>query len=204
VTSLDFVSRDEALRRMEQRYPEFTQGLTSNPLPASLEVTPRSPDDLEAIAATVGPQVAGVDEVTYGKTKADRIREISRIVEIVFLAASVILLAAATILIANTIRLSIFARRREIEGMKLVGATNWFVRGPFMLEGLSCGFLGSVAAVVLLFIGREVALPRVLPDVGANDVRAWSFEVIALILVGVGLALGDAGSGFTIRRFLRV
>ena len=76
----------------------------------------------------------------------------------------VVLLIASVILIANTIRLSIFSRRREIEVMKLVGATNWFVRGPFMLEGLLCGLVGSVAAVVLLFLGEA--------DRAAGDPRA--------------------------------
>ena len=80
-------------------------------------------------------------------------------IKYIFLLAAVILLLASTILIANTIRLSIFSRRREIEVMKLVGATNWFVRGPFMLEGLICGLVGAVAAVILLFLAKELALP---------------------------------------------
>ena len=81
-----------------------------------------------------------------------------------FLLATAVLLLASIILIANTIRLSIFARRREIEVMKLVGATNWFVRGPFMLEGLICGLTGALIAVVLLFVGRELALPAIFSD----------------------------------------
>ena len=89
------------------------------------------------------------------------------------------------ILIANTIRLSIFSRRREIEVMKLVGATNWFVRGPFMLEGLLCGLIGSVAAVLLLFLGKEIALPAILGHIDTtDDVQALSFSVTALALHG--------------------
>ena len=82
---------------------------------------------------------------------------------------------ASTLLIANTIRLSIFARRREIEVMKLVGATNWFIRGPFMLEGLVCGFVGSLLAVILLMLGKAIALPSILPHIGGganSDVHA--------------------------------
>ena len=118
-----------------------------------------------------------------------------------------LLLAASIILIANTIRLSIFSRRREIEVMKLVGASNWFVRGPFMLEGLLCGVVGALIAIVLLFLGRELALPAIFSDTiqeAGSDVRAWSFELIAGILVGAGLLLGALGSGITLRRFLRV
>jgi cell division transport system permease protein len=110
---------------------------------------------------------------------------------------------ASIALIANTIRLSVFARRREVEVMKLVGATNWFVRGPFVLEGLICGLAGSVAAIVLLLLGR-VAWSGVAHSSNPSDVRAWSFSVVALILVAVGLAVGAVGSGLTMRRFLRV
>jgi cell division transport system permease protein len=115
-------------------------------------------------------------------------------------------LQAATLLIANTIRLSIFSRRREIEVMKLVGATNWFVRGPFMLEGLLCGLAGAVGAVVLLILGKTLVLPTLLhgPLKTGSDVHALGFTLNALILFGVGLALGAAGSGLTIRRFLQV
>jgi cell division transport system permease protein len=127
------------------------------------------------------------------------------VIESIFLIAVIVLLSASTILIANTIRLSIFARRREIEVMKLVGATNWFVRGPFMLEGLICGLGGSLLAVILLFVGKEAALPSILPRLDSGpDVNAMGFWAISLILLSFGLLLGAAGSGLTLRRFLRV
>jgi cell division transport system permease protein len=89
--------------------------------------------------------------------------------------------------------------------MKLVGATNWFIRGPFMLEGLITGLVGSLAAILLLVLGKELALPRIMPHViRASDIHAWPFELIALIILGTGLLLGAAGSGLTIRRFLQV
>jgi cell division transport system permease protein len=109
------------------------------------------------------------------------------------------------ILIANTIRLSIYARRREIEVMKLVGATNWFVRGPFMLEGVICGLVGSLVAVVLLLVAKEVALDTIpVLDQARNDADALAFPLTALILVGLSLLIGAAGSGVTLRRFLQV
>ncbi|MDE3026198.1 MAG: FtsX-like permease family protein, partial [Acidobacteriota bacterium] len=117
----------------------------------------------------------------------------------------IVLLGASTILIANTIRLSIFARRREIEVMKLVGATNWFVRGPFMLEGLLQGFVGSFLAVVLLVVGKSVALPSILGHLhSTSDVHALPFALNSLALLAAGLLLGAAGSGLTLRRFLQV
>ncbi|MDH5334280.1 MAG: FtsX-like permease family protein, partial [Thermoleophilia bacterium] len=126
-------------------------------------------------------------------------------IEGVFLVAVVVLLAASVLLIANTIRLSIFSRRREIEVMKLVGATNWFVRGPFMLEGLLCGAAGAISAVVLLLLGKEIALPAILGHIDtSDDVRALGFTLTAVILIGVGLGVGALGSGITLRRYLRV
>ena len=207
VKGIRFVSKEEALRRMKEKYPELTQNLASNPLPPAFEVTPKSADQVDTIAGRLDPAPDGVDKVDYAKKKTDRILQVAKIIGAVFLIGSAILLVASTILIANTIRLSIFSRRREIEVMKLVGATNWFVRGPFMLEGIICGLIGSVVAVALLFVAREVALP-VLRGHSDNfsdpDVRALAFQYTALILVGVSLVVGALGSGITLRRFLRV
>jgi cell division transport system permease protein len=89
--------------------------------------------------------------------------------------------------------------------MKLVGATNWFVRGPFMLEGLVTGALGALAAIFLLFLGRQLAVPAILGHIRDDpDVRALPFMWTSTILISVGLAIGALGSGVTLRRFLRV
>src|SRR6202008_4187426 len=111
-----------------------------------------------------------------------------------------VLLISSTLLVANTIRLSIFSRRREIEVMKLVGATNWFVRGPFMVEGLFCGLFGSAIAIVMLLLGKAVVLPQILGRIkDSSDVHAWPLELTALVILGFGLLLGAAGSGLTLR-----
>jgi cell division transport system permease protein len=205
VKSVTFISAEQALERMQQKFPELTANLPSNPLPPSHEVVPVRAEDVNAIAQSLRPLPAGVEKVKYGKQTADRILRVARVIEIVFLAAVLVLLVASTLLIANTIRLSIFSRRREIEVMKLVGATNWFVRGPFMLEGLICGLLGSLVAIVLLLVGKELALPAILGRIeSSSDVEALSFMVNALILLFVGLAVGAVGSGLTLRRFLQV
>jgi len=205
IKSFEFISKGEALDRMRKQFPDFTSDLTSNPLPAAYEIVPRRGEDVEAIATSLKPLPAGLDKVTYGKQTADRILRVARVIEIVFLAAVLVLLAASTLLIANTIRLSIFSRRREIEVMKLVGATNWFVRGPFMLEGLLCGLAGAVAAIFLLLLGKELALPAILGRIeSSSDVQAIAFSLNAAILIGVGLTIGAIGSGLTLRRFLNV
>src|SRR5262249_12553417 len=147
------------------------------------------------------PTPPGVHNVVYGRETTKRILHYANVFNILFAIALAILVAASTLLIANTIRLSLFSRRREIEVMKLVGATNWFVRGPFMIEGLLCGLFGSLAAIVLLLLGKEFALPT-LDFVKAQGAHAIAFELNGLILIGAGLLLGAAGSGLTLRRFL--
>jgi cell division transport system permease protein len=203
---VDLCSKECALAIMRKRNPELTVNLLSNPLPASFDVVPKRGEDTEAIALGVQKaKLPAVDTVRYGKEVSERILAIARGIQVVFGIIVIILLAASTILIANTIRLSIFARRREIEVMKLVGASNWYVRGPFMLEGVLTGVAGALAAVILLFLGREVAVPRVLGHIQDDpDVRAMAFTWTALILVMGGLAIGALGSGLTLRRFLRV
>lgn len=207
VQRVTVVPPDVGLEEMRQSFPELVENLSSNPLPWAIEIKPRDAEDAALIANRLKPLPPKVDKVDYGEETTDQILSTARIIEIAFLVAAVILLVASTILIANTIRLSIFSRRREVEVMKLVGATNWFVRGPFMLEGLVCGFIGSVLAVILLFVGRELALPEIFSDTikdADDDVRAWAFPAVAGILVGLGLLLGAIGSGVTLRRFLRV
>jgi cell division transport system permease protein len=206
VKEFQFVSKDEALARMRKRYPELTANLPSNPLPASYEVLPKDADDVKAIAADLRQQkLAGVERVKDGQQTSERILQVARVIEIVFLVAVVVLLAASILLIANTIRLSIFSRRREIEVMKLVGATNWFVRGPFMVEGLLTGAAGAVGAIVLLLLGKELALPSILGHIDtSSDVQALAFSLIALILLLVGLSVGALGSGLTLRKHLKV
>jgi cell division transport system permease protein len=205
--SVVFISKEEALKRMKERYPELTQNLSTNPLPPAFEVTPKDADQVKALADKFQPLPAGVDKVDYAEKKTQRILAVTNVIKYIFLLGSLILLAASTILIANTIRLSIFSRRREVEVMKLVGASNWFIRGPFMLEGVICGLIGALAAVVLLVLAKEFALPVIegrSSTFREDDVHALSFPVVAIILVGVSLLVGAAGSGITLRRFLQI
>ncbi len=206
VKEAKFVSKAEALEIMTERSPELVNDLTYNPLPDAFEIQPNRAEDVELIAADLrAQQFAGVEKVDYGRATARRIIRVGQVISIIFFGVVILLLAASGLLIANTIRLSIYARRREIEVMKLVGASNWFVRGPFMLEGLFTGLAGAMLAVILLLLGKEIALPAILGRVDADsDVQALAFAWTALILLGLGLLLGAAGSGLTLRRFLRV
>jgi cell division transport system permease protein len=201
-----YVSKEQAFHDQAKKFPDLYKDVPSNPLPDAYLVMPVkgefTPDLGKRIQAA---HYAGVDDVRWGSTTAKRVLTIAEVIWIAFLIAVVLLVVASTLLIANTIRLSIFARRREIEVMKLVGATNWFIRGPFMLEGLLCGLVGALAAVILLVLGKEIALPTLLPHIGGgSDVHALPFGLNAFALLVAGLLLGAAGSGLTMRRFLQV
>ncbi|MHB8470599.1 MAG: cell division protein FtsX [Gaiellaceae bacterium] len=210
-----FVSKEQAFKSQQRKYPLLYANVPSNPLPDSWIVKPKSPNDAPTIGKEIQAKVnggaaqaanwPGVNDVKWGDKTTKRVLKIAEIISLIFLVAIILLVSASTLLIANTIRLSIFARRREIEVMKLVGATNWFVRGPFMLEGLLQGLGGAVLAVILLVLGKEIALPSILGHLhSTSDVHAIPFTLNAVALLAAGLLLGAAGSGLTLRRFLQI
>ena len=205
VASVEYIPKEKGIEELKKVAPDMVEGVIANPLPDAFKVNPNRGEDVVAIANSLNPPPAGVEKVNYGKKTAKRILRVAHIFEVLSALAILILLGAATILIGNTIRLSIFARRREIEVMKLVGASNWFVRGPFMVEGVLTGLIGAAASVVLLFLGKELVLPATIGRLDAGkDVNAIAFEYTALIVLALGLVLGAAGSSITMRRFLRV
>jgi cell division transport system permease protein len=222
VEDVQFVSKANGLKKFKHDNPtEFDKAwglLPANPLPDEYVVTTATAADTPLVGkriceahypgvepcATAG-QLGEIGGVTWANSITKRVLTIGKVISLVFLIAVILLVIASTLLIANTIRLSIFSRRREIEVMKLVGATNWFIRGPFMLEGLLCGLCGSFLAVVLLLLGKTLVMPSIHLTSGSNDgVHALPFSLNALALIIVGLLLGAAGSGLTIRRFLQV
>jgi cell division transport system permease protein len=221
VKTIRFISKADALKTEEKQNPQMTKNLAENPLPNEYEVIPKNGSQVDAIARQVNvdgkvieklcpPAPGGPGSKTATGESCNRITHrvlsVARYLWIVVLIAFIVLLVSSTLLIANTIRLSIFARRREIEVMKLVGATNWFVRGPFMIEGLLAGGAGALLAIFVLVLCKQIALPAInyhgFSD--APDVHAWSFPLTALVLLGMGLTLGAVGSGLTLRRFLKV
>ena len=116
-----------------------------------------------------------------------------------------LLLIASLLLVANTIRLSIYARRREVEVMRLVGATNWFIRWPFMVEGLFCGLVGAAIAIGFLFVGKQVIVDPLANNFNLiNSGHTIGFATLALVLLCVAMGVSAMGSGLTLRRFLRI
>jgi cell division transport system permease protein len=206
VKDYEFVPKQQAYAAEKKAHPELYKGLLSNPLPDAFEITPAHAENVTTIADRLDhPLKPGVQKVNYGEKMARRVLRVAQVIEISFIIMVLILLAASTALIANTIRLSLYSRRREIEVMKLVGASDWFVRGPFLIEGMICSFGGALIAVILLYLAKAIALPAIVPHLEAgSDVHAWPFAVTALLMLLAGLTLGAAGTAFTLRRFLRV
>ena len=202
-----YVSKEQALADMKRRFPALVAGVAYNPLPDSLQVQPKRGEDIDNLYnSIVKPKLPpGVAKVQDAKQKSHAILKVAHYIDVFFILAAGVLLIASVLLISNTIRLSIFSRRREIEVMKLVGATNWFVRGPFMLEGVFCGLVGAFLAIFFLVIGKAAVLPAIVPRLTNDpDVHSWGFPLISLVILLFGLAVGAFGSGITMRRFLKV
>ena len=218
ISQVNFISKDQALEKFkkENEGSEILKEIQGNPLPASFELELKSPEKVEQVALRFmdkdGNFIEGVDEVIYGQNYVQKLFSITAIVGTIAFLIIVVLLLAATVLIFNTIRLAIHARRKEIEVMKLVGATNWFVRLPFLFEGFFEGFIGSVISVVLLYFLSNYLLIRVekaivdtmhikdLAILGNNNIILYIYA--GLIILG-GL-LGIFSSGFALKRYISV
>lgn len=214
VKKTQLVTKEQAYAEQKRKNPEAYQLLGSNPLPDLYRITPDSAGDAIAIGNALAPMTAAgkrapidpsIDTVRNRKDDTEKITSVTEVVKLTAAALALLLIAASILLISNTIRLSLFARRREVEVMKLVGATDSFIRWPFLIEGVILGLIGGVAAIVLLGIGK-VALFDPLTDkfalIAAPD--TMSFGPLVIILLAAAILVSTAGSGLSLRRFLRV
>lgn len=206
VTAVQFVGRDEALARLQAQLGDeaaFTDLVRTNPLPDSLEIRPADPRQAPAVARAVAAQ-PGVVEVSYGGQVMDRLIALTRGVRIIAALLTLFLTAVALVVVVNTIRLTIIARHQEIEIMQLVGATRWFVRWPFVIEGLLQGAAAAVAAGLVLGTVYAVGVLRLqasmpfLPVVAVGE----GLRPLMLSVLASGLGVGVTGSLIAIRRFL--
>jgi cell division transport system permease protein len=212
VKSVEYISKSEALEELGRKVTDTEEKLEllgTNPLPDMFRVTPDDPDQLhlieERLVAGGEPQLAAVDEVRNREGETDKILSATGLVKALAAGLAALLVFASIALVANTIRLSIFARRREVEVMKLVGATNWFIRWPFVIEGVIVGFLGGVLAVLLLAIAKETFIDPLSDDfalLAAPD--TIDFPLLVALLMVACVAVSAVGSGLTLRRFLKV
>ena len=221
VKEVQFVDKDQALsilsdRLKAQNRSDITAQLpgTHNPLPASFNVTPDDLSNLAAVRNAITPPGANgqptpisplISDIGDSRDDASKISGATTAIRWVLAVVSGLLLIASLLLVANTIRLSIYARRREVEVMRLVGATNWFIRWPFMVEGLVCGLVGAAIAIGFLFIGKQVIVDPLANNFNLiNSGNTIGFANLALVLLCVAMGVSAMGSGLTLRRFLRI
>lgn len=215
VKSVEFKSRDQVLADAREQFGgDILDLLPENPLPATITIKPDDPANQQKIVDDLASQPFWLKDAnspegfSVNQQTTQDFLSAAKVLRWGAFGLMLILVIAAILLIGNTIRLSIFARRREVEVMRLVGATNWFIRWPFVIEGLIFGLLGAIAAVLLLIVGKLTIVDKLL-DLSDSPLQQSSDTTIglpplALILIVAGAVLGALGSGITLRRFLRV
>jgi cell division transport system permease protein len=214
VGDVEFISKDAAYRQERERNPQAYDLLGANPLPDTFRVTPDKPDNIDKVRNALAPvSPAGgrtvidsaIDEVRNREEDTNKILSATHVVKLTMALLAFLLVVASVLLVANTIRLSLFARRREIEVMKLVGATDWFIRWPFVLEGMLLGALGGVVAVLLLAVVKVTLVDPLAADFALIAApETMNFPLLIGVLLAAAVAVSALGSGFSLRRFLRV
>jgi len=204
-----FVSKGQALKQQEKTDPAAYKLLGSNPLPDTFQVIPTDPKYVLSIRNALTPNGGTIDpsvqKVSNKRSDTKKILQVTNLVTITAAVLTVLLVVASVLLIANTIRLSLYSRRREVEVMKLVGATDWFIRWPFVIEGMVVGAAGAALALVILGATKVFVLDP-LADNWTLIAAPKTISFIALIgvLMGAGVLVSAVGSGLSLRRFLRV
>ena len=217
VASVGFTTKEQALANFQSTSSDIVDALDgSNPLPASIEVELSDPQLVEQVAADLAANTTfqkicdnpddPTESVRYGERSVERLFSLTNYIRYIGIALVVLLIFIAMVFINNTIRLAILARRKEIAIMRLVGASNGFIRGPFLMEGALHAIIGSLLAVGCMELLRNLVLPRVqgalqfLPF----DLSLQTFLMIYAVLIVAGLVIGLVGSALAMRRYLKV
>lgn len=209
VESVTFVPKEEAMEKFKERLGDQKTLLEAldetNPLPDSFEVTLVQPEMVKTAAENI-ERLEGVEMAKYGQDVMEHLFDITRLIRIFGFALMFVLALATLFIIANTIRLTVFARRKEIAIMKYVGATDWFIRWPFVLEGMVMGLLGSLVASVILrfsYAGITAKIYNTLAFLPLIPEYPFLNYVTLVVIIG-GMIMGAVGSAVSIKRFLKV
>lgn len=207
VKSVKFISKDEAMKRIQKKYAgedyDLAKTLGNNPMPHAYEVIIENPDSIEMIANQV-EKLYGVNKINYGKEVAQRLLKVSKWVQIISVAIIILIIFGTVFLIATTIRLAIFARRKEVYLMKLIGASDWFVRWPFFIEGIIMGGAGALISIALLAVSYGALINNLqdlitfIPLINDPDLllKFYSYLFVS------GITLGVIGTYISLNRFL--
>lgn len=210
VEKVEYRSKEDALKIMKQRWGDngyLLDNLDSNPLPDSYLVYVKDKSAADSVA-TAAKNITGVDDVNYYQDTIAKLAKATRFIRNASAVVMVFLIVVSVIIVANTIKLTVFNRSKEIGIMKYLGATDWFVRGPFLLEGIILGFVSAAAASVLMY----VVYGQVISVIGKDIMRIFSVPVVpssylipnlVVIFAALGIGIGTFGSIISIRRFLQ-
>ena len=225
VASVRFITKAQALNEFKQSYGKgkveesITQLRGHNPLPGNFSVKPDDASNLESVRAAVAPpgpegKPKPISSIIVASTPTfeqqqggQKIEQVTSALKIVLTVITALLIVASLMLVGNTIRLSIYTRRREVEVMRLVGATRWFIRWPFMIEGMVVGFAGGLVAILILWLGKITIvdpLSNTFAFLAAQNDSPLSFPALVAILFAAAVLVSTIGSGVTLRRFLKV
>jgi cell division transport system permease protein len=221
VDSVELITKRMALQELsedlgEEKSSDLLSQLHSNPLPANFRVKAEDAGQLDSIREAVTPPGPDgkprpispiIQDIFDRQQESQKIEQVTGALKIVLTVITGLLIAASLMLVGNTIRLSIYTRRREIEVMRLVGATRWFIRWPFMIEGVVVGFAGGLTAILILWLGK-ITIVDPLSDsfsfLAAQNNSTLSFPLLVAILFASAVVVSAIGSGVTLRRFLKV
>lgn len=203
------VSKQQALARFKERLGDQEQLLNSlgkdNPFPNSFEVQVYNPERIKVITPSIG-QLPKVETAKFGQEVVEHLFSLTKILRFGGIVLVIFLAMATLFIISNTIRLTVFARRKEVVIMKYVGATDWFIRWPFLLEGMTLGFFGAVIASVCInslyagLLERIHATLAFLPLLPTSPLLFY----VTIFLLAAGTGIGALGSYISLRKFLRV
>ena len=216
VAEVTFVSKTEALNTLKSELKDksIVEELHTNPLPNSFEVKADDAANLAAVQEAVypnGPQGKSISPIISNpfdrQQSSEKIEQVTSALKVVLTVITALLILASLMLVGNTIRLSIYTRRREVEVMRLVGATRWFIRWPFMIEGVVVGLVGGLLAILILWLGKITVVDPLSDSIGvlaAQNNSTLGFPALIAILFAASIFVSTIGSGVTLRRFLKV
>ncbi len=221
VESVELITKAEALNELKvdlgkEKSEELTAQLSDNPLPANFAVKADDAANLDSVRTAVMPPgpdgtprpISPIIQKIFDRQEdARKIEQVTSALKIVLTVITALLIIASLMLVGNTIRLSIYTRRREVEVMRLVGATRWFIRWPFMIEGVVVGFFGGLVAILILWLGKLTIVDPLSDSIGflaAQNSTTLSFPALVAILFAAAVLVSAVGSGVTLRRFLKV
>lgn len=206
---IKFTNKDQAMKDFRERMGDqhgLLDAINGNPLPASYQMSFQTPEQLKT-AAEVVAKYQGVETVQYGKDIIEQLYKVAQVIRLSGIVLIIFLAGAELFIISNTIRLTVFARRREIQIMKYVGASNGFIRWPFLFEGMVIGFLGSGFASLILWEGYKTVVSEMAAAglVFIPMIPLWPFMgYTTLIILAAGIVIGVMGSAISLRKYMKV